>query len=228
MNIQQEYQSLKDEGRKLERKINELNREGLILQDKINHEGMSRIQLKTTGEALKRVEAQMRELKTELATVEKRKSHIIDQVISTSEKRPLSVLKSRGIDSDHETLNDCSDFDSEIFEEWIAGCIRKHVNGSIEPKMTKEQCLATAYEKLRKGEIRRANDSNDWINVDGTIIALNDPAGDDIKLDALNELQKLQTAIIKVGAIETRAAKDEGYKREALETLSRLRTILRR
>jgi len=53
----------------------------------------------------------------------------------------------------------CTGSDSDIFEDWIAHCVRKHVKGNVEPKMTQDQCVAAAYQKLRKGELRKRGDA---------------------------------------------------------------------
>lgn len=67
--------------------------------------------------------------------------------------------------------NCCTGNDSEIFEEWIAHCIRKHVKGGVEPKLTQEQCVAAAFQKLRKGELRRKSDSR-FIIAGGDVLKL--------------------------------------------------------
>ena len=63
-----------------------------------------------------------------------------------------------------------------IFEEWIAGCIRKHVKGSEKPKMKQEQCVAAAYKKLRAGKLkRRGSDSKIYIAELDSFIDITEP-----------------------------------------------------
>jgi len=86
--------------------------------------------------------------------------------------------------------------DSKYFEDWIAGCIRKHVKGSEAPKMTKEQCIAAAYKKLRAGEItRRSNDS--LVYIPELDLTINVDAGNTVEMatGALRYVSKAHVVI---------------------------------